>query len=97
MSPMRLVSTFASSAAPMPTSTASVEIVMTRRSTGTYSGGASTVANAGARDGATGRPLAAFSSVSVSSGTPYASAGLVLEHHRWGGEIYPGGAHPGLQ
>src|SRR5690349_15857283 len=101
---MRLVRTLASSAAPTPTSTAMPEIVITRRSTGEYSGGASTVASAGASEGATGRAVAAasapvgeFSGDSPSSGTRDASPGLVLEDHRWCGEVDPGGEDPGLQ
>src|SRR5690348_8831469 len=94
---MRLVNTLASSAAPMPTRTAIAQMVITRRSTGEYSGGASIVSSAGARDGATGSPLAAFSGVSFSSGTRDASSWLVLEDHRWGGEVDPGGEHPALQ
>lgn len=88
----------------MPTRTAIAEIVITRRSTGAYSGGASTVASAGASEGATGMPVAAaeapvgaFSGDSLSSGTRDASSWLVFEHHWWGGEIDSGGQDPGLQ
>src|SRR4051812_38426721 len=95
--PMSLVSTLARSAAPMPTSTAIAEMTTTRWSTGLYSGGASTVASAGASDGATGNPLAAFNGVSVSSGTPHPSGRLVFEHHRWRGEVDTAGENPRLE
>src|SRR5437763_1735459 len=97
INPMRRVSTFARSAAPTPTNTAIPEMMTTRWSTGTYSGGASTVASAGAKDGATGNPLAAFSGVWDSSGTPDASSRLVLEHHWWGRQIDPTREHPQLE
>src|SRR3989440_5390824 len=94
---MRRVSTLASSAAPIPTSTAIAEMTTTRRSTGTYSGGASTAASAGSSDGATGKPLAAFNGVCDSSGTPDASSRLVLEHHRWRRQVDPAGKYPQLE
>src|SRR5690242_5083644 len=97
MSPMRRVRTMASSAAPMPTSTAMPEMTTTRWSTGAYSGGGSTVASDGASDGATGSPLAALRGVGDSSATRHASSGLVLEHHRWCGEIDAAREHPSLQ
>src|SRR5438067_6565195 len=97
MSPMRPVSTLASTAAPIPTSTAIAEMTTTRLSTGTYSGGASTAASAGSSDGATGKPLAAFSGVCDSSGTPDARSRLVLEHHGRGGQIDSTCEHPQLE
>src|SRR5919198_1479350 len=59
--------------------------------------GASIAASAGSSDGATGRPLAALSGVCDSSGTPDASSRLVLEHHRWRGQIDPAREDPQLE
>ena len=54
-------------------------------------------ADTSASDGATGRPLAAFSGVWVSSDTPSASGRLVLEDHRWRGEIDAARQQPRLE
>src|SRR5437868_13958084 len=97
MSPIRRVRTFASNAAPLPTNIAIQQITTTRRSTGEYSGGASTVASTGASDGATGRPLAAFSGVCKSSATRHASGGLVLEHHWRSSQVDAAREDPCLQ
>src|SRR3954464_14043064 len=97
MSPMSRVRTLASSAAPVRTRMARPAMSTTRLSTGEYSGGASTLARAGASEGATGRPLAAFSGVCDSSATPSPSVRLLLEHHRWRGEIDAAGQDPRLQ
>src|SRR5438874_13116038 len=94
---MRRVSTLASTAAPIPTSTAIAEMTTTRRSTGTYSGGASTAASAGSSDGATGKPLAAFNGVFESSCTPDESSRLVLEHHRGRRQVDPAGEYPQIE
>src|SRR5512146_773959 len=97
MKPIKCDSSCAISAPPAPMPSAMPQMVTTRRSTGTYSGGACTVASASSIDGATGRPLDALNSGGAPSGTLRSALRFVLAEHRRRGEVDLGGDEPALE
>src|SRR5689334_19674399 len=97
MNPMRCVRMLAISAPPAPTKPAIADMTTTRRSTGAYCGGASTDANAGSSDGATGKPSAALRGIDSPSDTLRMSLRLVFSHHRWRGQVDLCHVKPALQ